>query len=157
MDAFKSLDIFSESPSVKIDGKTKLKTKFGAFIGFLTISSLITGITIILNDYFSLLSYNFKSYIDNSIRPDIDLSKIKLGFTLTDGIGNPFSERDRLFSIKATFWDIYIPQLGDNYNTTKKVQISDIPIIKFNEYKNKLLPNETLKFTELIDPFFFVF
>lgn len=150
MKALKSLDLFSQIPTVKIDGQNRLTTKYGAFIGFLTLSSLFVGISFILNDYFSFLSYNFNSYIDNSARPDIDLSKIKLGFHLTDGLGNQFKDRDRLFNIKATFWDIHIPQLGDN--STQKVVISDIPNIKFNEYKkNPLFNKEAELYTKLYD------
>ena len=140
MKALKILDLFGQKPELKIDGNSRLITKFGAFIGFITITVLTTGISIILNDYFSFLSYNFNSYIDNSARPDIDLSKIKLGFHLIDGLGNQFKDRDRLYSIKATFWDIYIPTLGSN--ETQKVEISDIPIIKFNQYKNNDLFKE---------------
>jgi len=148
MKAIKSMDLFGQTPALKIDGNNRLTTKFGAFIGFLTISALITGISIILNDYFSFLSYNFNSYIDNSARPDIDLSKIKLGFHLIDGLGNQFKDRDRLYSIKATYWDIYIPTLGSN--ETQKVQISDIPIIKFNEYKkNDLFKEEAELYTKI--------
>ena len=149
MKALNFFDLFSQTPSLKVNGNTRLATIFGSIVGFLAISVLITGISFILNEYFSRLHYNLNSYTDNSARPDIDLSKFKLGFLLTDPLGNQFPDRERLFEITATFWDIHIPLLGDN--STQTVNISNIPKIKFNEYNNSLFNDEAELYAKLYD------
>ena len=81
---------------------------------------------------------------------------IKLEFHLIDDLGNQFKDRDKLYSIKATYWDIYIQTLGSN--ETQKVEISDIPIIKFNEYiKNNLFKKEAELYTKIYNADFLDF
>ena len=123
-------DLFSQTPSLKVNGGNSPQTIFGSIIGLASIITLIFGMIYILYDYYSQLSYNFSSYTDNSIIPDIDFKKFRMGFVVTDSLGNPVPNLDRLFSIKATHWDIYF-----NTNTSSvEIKISDIPKIKCSNY-----------------------
>jgi len=126
-------DLFSQTPTLKVNGRKRASTNFGSFVGFLSITILLTGIGFILNDYFKRLSYKVNSYITNSDTPNINLKELKVGFLLTDIMGKEFPDMERIFSFHAKFWDIYIPI---DYNKTTIVNFENIPKIKCNEYKN---------------------
>ena len=134
---FKFFDRFSQTPTLRVNGKVRPTTIFGSFIGFFTISVLIAVISIILHDYLSRLTYNVNSYVDNSARPDIDLKKFKLGFFISDQLGRKYLDQERLFTISAKLWEVYIPIFG--YNVSEVVEFKNIPRIKCNEYKNNTL------------------
>ena len=133
----KILNIFSQPPTLRINGSDKPISIFGSIIGFFSISILFGAICFILNSYFSRLSFNISSYIDNSARPDINLDEFKLGILLTDIMGTSFPEHERLFTISAMMWNIYLPKFGEN--KTQKIDIVPIPTIKCNQYKNGTL------------------
>ena len=130
---YRNLDLFSQTPSLKISGRSIASTNFGSFVGLTTIFCLITGIVFILNDYFQHSSYKVNSFVDNSARPNIDLKNVKLGFQITNYLGKRFPDRERLFSFQAKYWDIHIP-VDETYNT--KVSHEKINMIKCNEYKS---------------------
>ena len=156
MSVFKFFDLFSQTPSIKVKGKKRLATIFGSLIGLISIIFLIAGIFFILNDYFSRLTITVNSYIDNSVKPDIDLKKFKLSFLITDLMGKEFPDQERLFTITAKHWDIFIPVLGGN--STESIVVEDIPKIKCNEYKNnKLLNKEIEMYTKKMNPTCFDF
>ena len=143
MIVLKFFDFFSQAPSVKINGSDRLNTIFGSIIGLFTTIIFIFGIFFIFNDYISRLSYKLNSYTDNSVKPDMDPSKFRMGFLVIDVEGNQFPERERLFTLKALHWDIYIPSLGAN--STQSVKIENIPVKRCTDLNHTLYEFETLK------------
>lgn len=145
---FEFFDLFSQTPSLKINGNNRLKTNFGAVIGIFSIIILITGISFILSEYFLNLSLNVYSYVDNSKDPDIDISKLKMSFLITDLMGREFEEPERLFSIEAKHWDFFIPEDGNK--TRQAIKIQNLKKIKCNEYvNNDLMDSKFEKFSKL--------
>jgi len=130
----KVFNLFSQSPTLRINGEIRPNTIFGTIIGLITVSILTGAFTYVLHNYFSRLHFELNSYIDNSAKPEIDLENLKIGFHIIDGMGIEFSDHERLFTISAKFWEIYLPKFGEN--TPQKVDFMNIPIIKCNEYKN---------------------
>lgn len=130
----KLFNIFSQSPSLRINGESRPFSIFGSIIGFFTLITLLIGIFFILLDYFSQLNFKLNSYIDQSARPDIDLKDFKLAYLLVEPNGKDIKDIDRLFKISAMFWDIYLPKFGEN--KTQEIDITPIKNIKCNEYKN---------------------
>lgn len=136
----KFFDLFSQTPSLQVNGNSRLTTTFSAIIGLFAIMTIISGISIILYDFFSRFSYSINSYIDNSLEPNIDISKLKISFLITDLIGREFPDHERLFSIKAKHWEFYIPEIGKNISDS--IKINEIQKINCNQYKNNNLMNE---------------
>lgn len=129
----KFFNLFSQSPSFRINGQIRPFSIFGSIIGMITISILIAAISFILNNYFSRFNYTINSYTDNLATPDIDLKDFKLAFLLTDLMGKPFPDHERLYKISARHWDIYLPKPGEN--RTQSISFVPIPIIKCDQYK----------------------
>ena len=142
-------DFFSQTPSLRINGEYRPFSIFGSIIGFLTITFLIGGISIFLNDYFSHLSFNVNSYTDNLAKPNIDLKNFKLAFLLVDLMGREYPDKERLFKITAKYADLYIPL---SRNTSVDVNFIDIPIIKCDEYKkDELFSDKYGMYSEMWD------
>lgn len=80
-------NLFSQKPSLRINGEKRAYSIFGVLIGIITIPILLTGIFYILYNFFSHFNYTISSYIDSSSIPNIDLKDFKLGFILTDARG----------------------------------------------------------------------
>ena len=135
-------NLFSQTPTLKVNGKTRAPSNFGSCIGFFTISFLIAGISFILNDYFQGLTLKANSYIDNSVIPNIDLKTMKLGFLVSDYLGNELPDQERIFSIEAKFWTIQIPW---KKVITPKVKFEKIEKIKCNQYKENDLHRKELE------------
>ena len=133
----KFFNIFSQTPSLRINGDKRPASIFGSIIGLLTISGLIGGMSFILFNYFSRLDFTINYYTDNLAKPNIDLKNIKLGLQIIDALGKQIPDHKRLFKISAKFWDIYLPVPGENKPQT--VKLIDIPTIKCNQYKNDTL------------------
>jgi hypothetical protein len=64
-----------------------------------------------------------------------------MGFKLTNASGGDLLDIDRIFSISAMFWEITIPDLGDNSTSIKAVP-TNIPIIKCDQYEEGSLFSE---------------
>ena len=135
---FKILNIFSQTPSLRINGEIRPFSIFGSIIGFITMSILIAAISIILYENFSRFNFRINSYTDNSAKPDIDLKNFKLGFVLTDAMGKEIPDEDKILKTSAKFWDLHVPVWGDNTNSLS-VKMEDIPIIKCNQYQSGTL------------------
>ena len=133
----KFLNLFSQVPTLRINGQMRPSSIFGSIVGFFSLCSLFAGLSFILINYFSRLEYIINSYTDNSAKPDIDLKNFKFGLIITDLMGKEFPDQDRLIKISAMYWDIYLPVFGEN--RTQEVTLTNIPIIKCNEYKNDTL------------------
>jgi len=133
----KFFNLFSQTPQLKISGENRPFSIFGGIVGFFSISFLIAGITFILYEFFSRFQYTIESYTDNLEIPNIDLKNFKLGFSLYDLMGKKYPDQERLYKISARHWDIYIPKFGSN--KTDSVKVTNIPMIKCNEYKNDSL------------------
>lgn len=142
---FSLFDLFSQVPNLRVNGRTSPSTIFGSFLGFLTCIFLLTGISFILKDYFQGLTYNINSFIDNSSTPSIDLKNdFQVAILLTDVYGNEFHDADRIFSLKANFWDMNIPinnisqpmVTNENINFKKCTEINSNKVFKkeFEEY-----------------------
>ena len=134
---WKFFNLFSQSPALKINGESRATSIFGSIIGFLICSILIGATSIILNDFFARLNFTLNSYTDNSAIPDIKLKNFKIGFILSDLMGKEFPDAERLFTISAMYWDIFIPKFTSNQ--TKQMSIvsyEPIPTIKCNQYRN---------------------
>lgn len=145
---FKFFNLFSQKPSLKINGEAKPSTIFGSIIGLLTITFLITFLSIIIYDLFSRFNFKVNSFIDNSLYPDIDLRKFKLGFTIGDLRGNQFLDHERLFKISVMHWEIHLPKFGEN--ATQKVETSEISFKNCTDYKNdSLLQEEFLQYSKM--------
>ena len=140
MDILKIFDFFSQGPSLRVNGNDKLATVFGSIVSLFAILAYIIGISLILNDYFSFLTPKINSYTDNTIRPDIDLKKFKMGLLLTNGQGKEYQNPEKLFKISAAHWDIKLTPIKNNNDVS--VVLTDIPTIKCNEYKNDPILNE---------------
>ena len=136
----KFFNLFGQTPGIKINGEIRPSSIFGSIIGFFTVTILTSAIFFILHNYFSRLSFTINSYTDNSAKPDINLKELKLGFIITDPLGNQFQEQERLFKISALFWEIYLPKYGEN--KTQSFKFQPIPTIKCNQYKNDSLQKE---------------
>jgi len=130
----KYFNLFSQNPSLRINGERKPSSIFGSIVGFVTVSIVIVALIFILNDSFSHLTFKVNSYIDNSLYPDIDLKKFKLGFTIGDLRGLQFPDHERLFKISVMHWDIYLPKFGEN--KTQNVETKIIPIKNCFDYSN---------------------
>jgi len=124
---FNFFNIFSQTPSLRINGQKRPASIFGSIVGFCSITILIGAMIYILFNYFSRLDYTINSYTDNLAKPNIDLKDFKLRFVITDTYGNEFPDYEKLFKISAKFWDIYLPVLGEN--KTQKIEISEIPVV----------------------------
>lgn len=122
-------DQFSQTPTLKVNGKKRATTIFSSIIGLLSIFGLTFGIIYLIYDYYCQFNYTFSSYKDNSIRPDIDLKDFRFGFILTDTVGNPIPNKDRLFSIEAKHWDIYF----DVTSNSTDIKVSNLPKISCYE------------------------
>ena len=142
--AFKFFNLFSQSPSLRISGDFKPPSIFGSIVGLFTVAITLVAIFFILYDYFSRLNFNVNSYTDNLIRPEIDLNEFKLGLLITDLLGRPFPDQDRIYNISAKHWDIYLSKFGEN--KTQSVQIESIPSMKCNGYKNGSLLREGFEY-----------
>ena len=138
---FKFFNLFSQAPSFKINGETRPSSVFGSIIGFLTLSTLIAAISLILNDYLSRLNYSVNSYTDNLAKPEIDLKNFKLGFLITDLMGKEYPDHEKLFTISALYWDVFLPQFGEN--KTQTIQTVPIPSIKCDEFKDDFYLKES--------------
>jgi len=135
---FEYFNLFSRSPTLRVNAKDKPSSIFGSIIGFLAISILITAISYFLNEFFSRLNYTINSYTDNLTKPNINLKDFKLGFQLVNSKGNDIPDIDRLFKISALFWDLNNPEFG--YNKTGIIaRPIKIPVIKCDQYKNDSL------------------
>lgn len=137
---WKFFNLFSQGPTLKINGKSKATSIFGSIIGFLICSILIGATSIILYNFFARLNYTLNSYTDNSAIPDIKLNNFKIGFVLSDLMGKEFPDAERLFTISAMYWDIFIPKFTSNQ--TKQMSIvsyEPIPTIKCNQYMNNTI------------------
>lgn len=144
---FLTFDLFSQTPSLKINGGTRASTKFGSLIGIFSIIALLSGITFILLKFFGGFDFDVNSFIDNSIKPNIDLSKMKIGIHLLDKRSKEFEEAERIFSIQARLWNFYMPE--GNF-TIPKVKYQEIKIIKCNEYKkNNLFSYELEQYSKI--------
>lgn len=130
---FLTFDLFSQSPSLKINGATRTSTNFGALIGFITLILLLSGISLILSDYFQGLSYKVNSLIDNSAIPNIDLKRMKIGFHFINKRLQEFENGEKIFSIKARFWDFKFPE----NLLLPKVTSEEIKVIGCDQYKYK--------------------
>ena len=138
---FKFFNLFSQSPGLRINGERKPATIFGSIVGFFTISILLSAITYILFNYFSLLDYKINSYTDNLAEPNIDIKNLQLDFFIMDSLGNEIQEPERIFEISAKFWEMYVDNLAEN--KTQRLEITDIPKIKCNhESANQQLRNK---------------
>jgi hypothetical protein len=103
---FQCFNLFSQTPSLKINGNIRPNLIFGSIIGFITISILIVGFCIILYDYFSYMNFNVNYLVDNLAHPKIKLDNFKISLTLGDLKGVTFPDHDRLFTISAIYWDV---------------------------------------------------
>ena len=135
---FEYFNLFSRSPTLRVNARDKPSSIFGSIIGFLAISILIGAISFILNEYFSRLNYTINSYTDNLTKPNINLKDFKLGFKLINSAAKEIPDIDRLFKISAIYWDIHNPEFGDN-TTGIMTRPIKIPIIKCDQYKNDSL------------------
>jgi len=133
----KFFNLFSQKPSLRINGEIRPASIFGSIIGFFSILSTVPVIFYLLFEYFSRLNFTINSHTDNMIRPEIDLKKFKLGFALTDAMGREIPDADRLFQMFSKFWDLYVPEPGSNRSHSVKVQ--DVNFIKCNEHRNNTL------------------
>ena len=133
-------NLFSQLPSLRINGKIRPTSIFGSIIGFFAIMILLAGLTFILHNFFSRLSYTINSFTDNLAKPEINLKNFNLGFQVIDAYGTPFPDHDRLFQISALYWDVYLPKIGEN--KTQKIEFTNIPTIKCDQYKNDNLHKE---------------
>jgi hypothetical protein len=143
--AFKFFNLFSQSPSLRINGDFKPSSIFGSIIGFITIIITIVAIFFILFDYFSRLNFNVSSYTDNLARPEINLNEFKLGLLLSDLLGQPIPDQDRLYSISAKHWNIHLPKVEQN--KTSSVKIEPIPSINC-DYDTSHISKERFNFLE---------
>jgi hypothetical protein len=134
---FEYLNLFSLTPSLMVDGKSRPFSIFGCIIGFFTLSILIFQITYIIVEYFSRLNYTHNFYIDNLSKPEINLKNFKSGFVLVNPMGLELQDRNRLFQISAIFWDFYNPKYGDDRKI--KIKTVNVPMIKCNQYKKDSL------------------
>jgi len=144
---FRLFDLFSQTPSLKINGGTRASTNFGSFIGFITITFLIFGIIFIINNFFSSLSYNVNYFVDNSVIPNIDLRKIKIGFHLLNYESKEFKNSEKIFSLKARLWNFY---RNDSEMTIPETDYEEIKLIKCNKYTKNVIFNEQLNKYSLI-------
>lgn len=129
-------DFFSQIPTLRVNGKTRPFTKLSSLVGFISIIFLFTGIGFLLYDYFMGLSYRNNFFIDNTATPEIDIQKLKIGFLLTDYTGREFPDIDRIITVQAKFWNIYLPI---EFNKTVTVDFEDIGIINCNSFKKEHL------------------
>jgi len=136
------LDLFSQTPTLKINGKEKLTSIFGSIVGFLSLCITIIGLVYFSHDYFAKLTFSVNFFIDTGVSPKIDLKKFKLAILITDLMGNELPDKERIFSLNALYWDIFLP--GPNDNNPQSLIPTEIPKIKCFEYKNdSLFKNET--------------
>ncbi len=138
---YEYFNLFSQTPSLKINAKSRPSSIFGSIIGLITITILIIEVSLLLYNYFSRLDYTFSSYTDNIVTPSIKLDEFKMGFDLRDNIGHELPDYDRIYTLGALFWDINIPVLGNNL-TSISAKPYNIPIIKCNQYEEGSLFSE---------------
>lgn len=135
---FEYFNIFSQTPSLRVNGKNKPFSIFGILVGMIAISIMIIAYCFILIDYFSRISFSITSYTDNLAMPDISLKDFKIGFQLLNHKGIEFPEADRVFQITAVWAKIKIPFLGDNTESISQIS-RFVPIIKCDKYSNDSL------------------
>jgi hypothetical protein len=140
---FRSFDLFSQSPSLKINGGSKASTNFGALVGFITIIILLSGIIFIINDYFNGLSFKINSFIDNTYLPNIDLRKVKIGFHLLNYNSKEFKQSEKIFSLKARLWN-FQRNHDDIAMGIPEADYEEIKLIKCDQYKNNIQFNNEL-------------
>jgi hypothetical protein len=139
----KFFDFYSQGPTLRVNGDTRLATNFGSIISLLSLTLLFSGLYFILNDYFSYLTFNVNSFTDNTNTPDIDLKKFKMSILLIDGQGREYENPERLFKISAAYWNVKVNPISTN--SYASVGLIDIPTMKCNNYTDPTL-NEEFKF-----------
>jgi hypothetical protein len=138
---YEYFNLFSQTPSLRINGKSRPLSIFGSIIGLTSISIFITSVSIIFNNYFSRLNYTFNSYTDNLVTPSVNLDEFKMGFDLRTATGTDISDHDRVYSLGALFWEINVPLLGNNL-TSISAKPNPITVIKCNQYEEGSLFSE---------------
>jgi hypothetical protein len=131
----RKFDLFSQTPSLKINGKKMPSTLFGSCIGLISISFLLSTIIYVIYSYLKRLSLTIDSFIEVDYHEEINLKEMNIGFLITDFLGREFPDQDRMFTIQAKFWEIYVPPELNNITKSADVKIENIDIIKCTQLK----------------------
>ena len=138
---YRGFDLFSQTPSLKINGGKRASTNLGSFVGLVSVTFLISGIIFILFEYIEGIEYNVNTFVDETAIPNIEIKKLKIGFHIVDYRFKEFEDGDKIFKLKARFYKFY-------QNTSSEIEVpileeEEIDLIKCNQYKeNKLFKDK---------------
>lgn len=132
------LDLFSPKPELKVEGKPKFRTKFGVFMGTISIVILIVIYIFYLFECLSRTKLNVSYNEKTNMKPIIPLKNKKISFSLFHGFGEEFHEQERLISLsarylKTTFIDIS-KENSEYFENPNLGEIIDIPLKKCNKF-----------------------
>jgi len=126
------IDLFSQTPGLKINNSEKYHTVFSMIISLISILTIFTVAIYYIVTSFSRINYQILERMDNKLVPNTKIFENKISFTIMDPNGKEFKEPERLFSIDAKFWDI-TPQ-DENGNL---FEIKNIPATNCTIYQNE--------------------
>ena len=122
------LDLFSQTPGLKINKYQKYYTIFGMIISLITILSIFAVAIYYTVNIFSRINYQILERIDNKLVPSTKIFENKISFTLIDPNGFQFKEPERLFSIDVKFWDITPRNFNGNISEFKNIPVTNCTI-----------------------------
>ena len=126
------IDLFSQTPGLKINKYQKYYTIFGMIISLITILSIFAVAIYYTVNIFSRINYQILERIDNKLVPSTKIFENKISFTLIDPNGFQFKEPERLFSIDAKFWE-----MNPNDDNGQLPYIYNIPATNCTIYQNE--------------------
>ena len=130
MQVLSFLDLFSQTPVLKINHGEKFTSIFGITISLLSILGILATTFYYFIQCFSRTNYKIMERTDKTITPSVKIFENKFGFYPTNAWGMPFPEHERLFSIEAKFWEM-------NLSKEKRIQIHNITITNCSNYSDE--------------------
>ena len=134
------LDIFSQTPGLKINKSEKYFTIFGLIISLITVMCIVA--TFIYYTYLCISRKNYKilERFDNNLIPSFNISENKIGLIVMDLNGKDFKDADKLYSIEAEFREIDASIEKENI-----IQLQNIPVTNCSIYINEPFKSEAIR------------
>lgn len=117
MDTLLFFDLFSQKPTLKINGKPKLKNKYVAILGIFVLIGVIILSIILSLDILSKNSLTVMQNISSNKFVNITLdSSLPIAIIITNNIGREIPDADRVYEINSIYTS-YKPENFTHPNT----------------------------------------
>lgn len=131
MDKLNFIDIFSQTPLLRIKNSTHFFTLFSLLVSLTTILSIFTITIYFIHSCFSRTNYQILERMEYKNIPQHKIFENKIGLTIIDPLGKEFKDHERLFSIDAKMWNMS-PKKENNTPV-----IDNIPAVNCSIYVNE--------------------